>query len=105
MTRQQKAASTRDRRGLDRHSRHGHSTPARRRSESAATQCARLLAYLQRRGHVSTFEARGGALRIPHPAGRVFDLRSAGVGILTEWDERQGCGRYFLRGSHDAIEG
>ena len=73
--------------------------PARRRRvEAAESQCARLLAYLQRRGHVSTFEARGGALRIPHPAGRVYDLRSAGVGILTEWDDQQGCGRYFLRG-------
>ena len=98
--RNEKAASGGFRRGSGGgHSRRGHSTaPARRRIEAAESQCARLLAYLRQRGHVSTFEARGGALRIPHPAGRVYDLRSAGVGILTEWDDQQGCGRYRLRG-------
>jgi hypothetical protein len=100
MDRQKKAATAGNRRGSDRRgrdSRQGHSTAARR-IESAETQRERLLAYLMERGHVSTAEARGGELRIMHPGGRVLELRDEGYLILTQWDRRQGCGRYFLLG-------
>lgn len=98
MSRQKKTASTGNRRGSDKKTRHGYSTSSRQRGESAATQRARLLAYLKRRGNVSTLEARGGDLRIMHPGGRVYELRQAGFEIICLKDERQGCGRYYLRG-------
>lgn len=97
-----KAASIRGRGGSpEDHSADRHDTrprPARRRVESAETQCMRLLAYLNKAGSVSTREARSSPLRIMHPAGRIYDLRKAGVEIITVKDGRQGCGRYRLLG-------
>jgi predicted ArsR family transcriptional regulator len=51
---------------------------------SAASQRARLLAWLNDHHRVSTFEARRD-LDIPHPAGRIEELRKAGHNIVTEW--------------------
>lgn len=77
---------------------HGHYP-----EEAVARQRARLLAYLRRRGSVSTLEARG-QLDIMHPAGRVFELRAGGWPIVTLWDKLPDStgrvhrvGRYLLR--------
>lgn len=103
MARQKKAAPGGNRRGVDVRSRRDKST-RKRQHETAVNQRARLLAYLSRHGTVSTLEARGGELSIMHPGGRVYELRKAGVDILTILDERQGCGRYVLRRGGHAID-
>jgi predicted ArsR family transcriptional regulator len=51
---------------------------------SAATQRARLLAWLNDHHRITTFGARRD-LDIPHPAARVQELREAGHNIVTEW--------------------
>ena len=106
MDEHKKAASGGNRRGSEGgSSRSRHSTRRRRKAVDAATQRARLLAYLVEHGSVSTLEARGGRLRIMSPAARVFELKERGIDIYTVMDERQGCGRYYLRGGAYAIDG
>lgn len=61
-------------------------------SNSADAQRARLLAALRCRP-ISTIDARR-ELDILHPAGRVLELRRAGVPVLTYWvTEPTDCGR------------
>jgi Helix-turn-helix domain len=59
---------------------------------SSTAQCHRLLSAL-RRGPITTFQARQ-LLDIPHPAGRVQNLRDAGYHIVTHWcDDLSSAGR------------
>jgi hypothetical protein len=61
-------------------------------SNAAAAQRARLMDELRQRP-VSTIDARR-ELDILHPAGRVLELRRAGVPILTYWvTEPTDCGK------------
>lgn len=54
-------------------------------SNSSSAQRARILSALQQ-GPVTTFEARK-RLDVPHPAGRVMELRKAGHEIATFWTD------------------
>lgn len=70
---------------------------------SAQAQRSRLLAYLRAKGSVSTPEARE-ILDIPHPAGRINELRNRGESITTVrvYEEHSGgtkhrFGRYILQ--------
>ena len=71
-------------------------------TQSRAAQCARLLAYLQQVGTLTTLQARD-RLNVMHPAGRVFELREMGHNIVTTWTwdrdhegRRHRVGRYAL---------
>lgn len=55
---------------------------------SAASQRARLLAYLLAHHQITTFTARQ-ELDVPHVAGRIQELREAGHNIVTEWTTEQ----------------
>ena len=60
--------------------------------DSSTVQRHRLLNAL-RRGPVTTFQARH-LLDVPHPAGRVNELREAGFHIATLWcDDLSSAGR------------
>jgi hypothetical protein len=59
---------------------------------SSTAQCIRLLAALRQRS-ITTFQARH-ELDVPHPAGRVQELRDAGYPIDTHWcDDVSTAGR------------
>lgn len=59
---------------------------------SSTAQRHRLLSAL-RRGPVTTFQARH-VLDVPHPAGRVQELRDAGFHVVTHWcDDLSSAGR------------
>lgn len=63
----------------------GQDSYAHRTSNRTHTaQRAHLLAWLQTHHQISTFTARR-ELDIPHPAGRIRELRKAGHYIVTEW--------------------
>jgi hypothetical protein len=69
---------------------------------SSSAQRARILAAL-RQGPVTTFDARK-RLDVPHPAGRVMELRKAGHEIATFWindlsevGKKHRVARYVLR--------
>lgn len=75
---------------------------------SKTAQCARLLAYLQDFGQISTSEARE-LLAVMSPAARVMELRRLGYSVMTSWRylsdaagvlHRQGV--YSLQGGHHA---
>lgn len=51
---------------------------------SASSQRARIVAYLQEHGSITTIEARQ-QLDVMHPAGRIDELREQGCKIDTVW--------------------
>ena len=53
-------------------------------SNDTASQRSRLLEFLQKRGSLSTIDARH-LIDVMHPAARVMELRRAGHAISTIW--------------------
>jgi hypothetical protein len=71
-------------------------------------QCARLLAYLKRRGKITNLQAIT-ELSILNGKGRVHDLRQAGYCIETKWvrgvnryGEKYRCAEYVLHEARDS---
>lgn len=75
--------------------------------QSAAAQRRIILDWLQTIGSLTTFDSRE-KLLIPHPAGRINELRQQGFAITTErcWEYSAGGSRHLVaRYSLEAQEG
>lgn len=80
------------------------------KADTAATQRARLLAWLNDHHRITTFGARRD-LDIPHPAARVQELRERGHNIVTEWTTEEAqrgrphrIARYVLLAGGGAVQ-
>jgi hypothetical protein len=63
----------------------GNSTRIKEYYSISASQRAKILTWLQQGKTLTTFQARND-LDIPHPAGRVLELRYRGWNIKTHWE-------------------
>jgi hypothetical protein len=74
-------------------------------NNSAESQRARVLAWLQTSRPLTTLEARR-ELDVLHPAARVMELRQAGHNIITHWQtDANGSGRPHRVASYVLLAG